>query len=347
MHGLESMAGFGGRRVGVRRGLFAAECPALVAEWAADLNGPIPAALTAGTGRRVWWRCGECGHTWQAVVGVRVRTGTGCPVCAPARGLATRRAGRTLLEVRPDLAAEWDHERNEMAPQAVTAGSGRVAWWRCSWCAWRWQAQIASRVRIPEGTGCPACAGRYRQPLPESHPHLAAQWDHDRNPVGPGEVTAGSLRVVAWRCERGHLWTARIASRVAGAGGCFHCPRTVSPPLSITHPWLATAWDAESNGPLGDDVTSGAADVVSWRCEQGHHWTAAVKSRAAGAYPCPRCPVTSKRQPGTPSAAKLGPDQIRAIRADPRPTREVAHAYQVTSSTVTRIKSGRAWPNLT
>ncbi|MBG6138471.1 zinc-ribbon domain-containing protein [Longispora fulva] len=117
--------------------------------------------------------------------------------------------------------------------------------------------------------------------------------------------------------------------------------------MSITHPWLATAWDAESNGPLGDDVTSGAADVVSWRCEQGHHWTAAVKSRAAGAYPCPRCPVTSKRQPGTPSAAKLGPDQIRAIRADPRPTREVAHAYQVTSSTVTRIKSGRAWPNLT
>ncbi|MEV6527642.1 zinc-ribbon domain-containing protein [Longispora sp. NPDC051575] len=332
---------------GTRRGLFTAQDPTLVAEWAIDLNGPIPTTLTAGSSRRPWWRCSQCRHTWQAVVGARVRTGTGCPACAPARGLATRKAGRTLADVRPDLVAEWDHERNDRTPHAVTAGSDRIAWWRCSACGWGWQAQIASRVRIPQGMGCPACAGRHRQPLSETHPHLAAQWDQDHNTVDPDAVTAGSERVVAWRCERGHHWTAQIASRTKGGGGCPRCPRTPNPPLAVTHPWLATAWDTATNGPLRDHITSGAADTVGWRCPQGHHWAAPIKARAAGAYPCPQCPTENKREPGTPIAAKLNPDQVRAIRDDPRPTHEVAHTHRVTASTIVRIRAGRAWKNLT
>ncbi|WP_456247244.1 zinc-ribbon domain-containing protein [Longispora urticae] len=334
------------RPAGVRRGLFTAQHPTLVAEWAADLNGPIPTTLTAGSSRRPWWRCGQCGHTWQAVIGVRVRTGTGCPACAPARGIATRQAGRTMAEARPDLVGEWDHERNDLDPQTVTAGSGRTAWWRCSECAWRWQAQIASRVRILQGTGCPACAGRHRQPLSETHPHLTAQWDSDNNTVEPDEVTAGSPRTVAWRCGRGHHWTAQIASRAKGGGGCPRCPRTPNPPLAATHPWLATEWEANTNGPLRDHITSGASDIVGWRCEQGHQWVASIKARAVGAFPCPECPTDNRRQPGTPMAAKLNPDQVRAIRDDPRPTHEVAHTFHVTTSTILRIRAGRAWKDL-
>ncbi|WP_412544433.1 zinc-ribbon domain-containing protein [Longispora sp. K20-0274] len=116
--------------------------------------------------------------------------------------------------------------------------------------------------------------------------------------------------------------------------------------MSITHPWLADSWDAHANGPLLDWITSGSAEVVSWCCVRGHRWTASVKARATGALPCPQCPAVRNRRAGTPSAARLAPDQVRAIRADPRPSREIAHTYQVTTSAINRIKSGRAWQDL-
>ena len=62
-----------------------------------------PAVLTAGSNRKLWWRC-PAGHVWQARVYSRA-AGAGCPVCAghyPA-GIAT---------THPDLAAQLDPHRN-------------------------------------------------------------------------------------------------------------------------------------------------------------------------------------------------------------------------------------------
>ncbi|UQT48905.1 zinc-ribbon domain-containing protein [Flavonifractor plautii] len=42
---------------------------------------PDPGDLTAGTRRKVWWRCDK-GHEWQASVLSRTSLGNGCPVCA-------------------------------------------------------------------------------------------------------------------------------------------------------------------------------------------------------------------------------------------------------------------------
>jgi hypothetical protein len=39
--------------------------------------------LTAGSGRRCWWRCRSCGHEWEAAVANRVR-GSGCLRALPA-----------------------------------------------------------------------------------------------------------------------------------------------------------------------------------------------------------------------------------------------------------------------
>ena len=32
----------------------------------------------------------------------------------------------------PNLAKEWDHEKNEKKPEDYTAGSGKKIWWICS-----------------------------------------------------------------------------------------------------------------------------------------------------------------------------------------------------------------------
>jgi len=59
--------------------------PRLVDEWHHERNGDLhPARVSAGSKRRVWWRC--ClGHEWEAPVDRRAIRGTGCPACAGKR----------------------------------------------------------------------------------------------------------------------------------------------------------------------------------------------------------------------------------------------------------------------
>ena len=57
--------------------------PRIAAEWARELNGALtPEQVTAGSHKKVWWRCAE-GHVWRAIVYSRAgKAKTGCPVCA-------------------------------------------------------------------------------------------------------------------------------------------------------------------------------------------------------------------------------------------------------------------------
>ncbi len=57
--------------------------PAVAREWHGAKNENVsPSDVTAGSSRRVWWRCGACGHEWRASVANRVSRASGCPACA-------------------------------------------------------------------------------------------------------------------------------------------------------------------------------------------------------------------------------------------------------------------------
>ena len=54
-------------------------------------------------------------------------------------------------------------------------------------------------------------------------------------------------------------------------------------------PQLLDQWAAELNAPLSPDtLRPNSHRVVWWRCEKGHVWRAAVKSRTGGSG-CPYC----------------------------------------------------------
>ena len=56
--------------------------PNIAAQWDEEKNGALhPSNVTAGSNRRVWWRC-EKGHSYRAVIAQRVQRGDGCPYCA-------------------------------------------------------------------------------------------------------------------------------------------------------------------------------------------------------------------------------------------------------------------------
>ena len=111
-------------------------------------------------------------------------------------------------------------------------------------------------------------------------------------PLTPDDVTFGSRKRSWWGCPTGHSWQAMIYTRSAGTG-CPYCTgRKASPEqncLAKQFPMLAVEWDSEKNAPLTpQDVTPGSHKLIWWRCQNGHSYRTAVKTRVQGSG-CPYC----------------------------------------------------------
>ena len=136
----------------------ASQFPEIAAQWHPTRNGALtPEKLTAYSNRRVWWRC-SLGHDYQASVGARTTSGSGCPYCAGRKVLA---GFNDLAALEPQVAAQWHPTLNGgLTPEMVTARSHRKVWWECP-SGHIWKAVIYSRAG-PQKCGCPVCAGKVR-----------------------------------------------------------------------------------------------------------------------------------------------------------------------------------------
>jgi Zn finger protein HypA/HybF involved in hydrogenase expression len=195
--------------------------PLLAAQWHPNKNGPLsPGEVTSGSKRKVWWRCVR-GHEWQASIKSRTQ-GAGCPVCA---GKVVISGENDLESYSPELAEQWDREKNgALSPAQVSVFSNRRVWWKCS-KGHEWQAKISDRVT--KRSDCPYCTNRKVlagfNDLKTVEPLVAAQWHPEKNdPLEPSMVLPGSTKRVWWRCTDCHEWKAVIYSRT-GAQKCG-CP---------------------------------------------------------------------------------------------------------------------------
>ncbi len=60
--------------------------PNVAEEWDYEKNGDlVPSQVTAGSTRRVWWKCKKCGNVWQTGIDNRTHKRSGCPICARKR----------------------------------------------------------------------------------------------------------------------------------------------------------------------------------------------------------------------------------------------------------------------
>jgi rubrerythrin len=234
-------AGTGGRGVRRSRSL-AALRPDLVAELDPTRNVALdPYRIGVKSGTRLWWRCGRCGHRWQAAPHDRAR-GNGCPRCAQQRRNQMNSQvprERSLAVKHPELLAELHPTKNpDLDPYALGAGSGQKVWWRCPACGHEWRAAPTTRTR---GRGCPACGRRRtaaavarnnarvppKRSLAIRRPALAAELHPTRNPqCDPHTLAAHSNRVVWWLCPTcGNEWQAAPYAR-RRPGRCPNCRRS-------------------------------------------------------------------------------------------------------------------------
>lgn len=201
---------------------------------------------------------------------------------------------RSLASDHPRVAAQWHPTRNlPLAPDQVTRGSGRRAWWLCDQ-GHEWQAVIYSRTI--GGNGCPYCAGKKvhaDNSLARLQPEIAATWHPIKNgDLTPADVTCGSKARVWWFCDSGHEWAAPVCERTTGKGCpcCAHRQISADNNLASLRPDLAAQWHPSRNRTLTPrDVFPAGAQKVWWQCDAGHAWQASVNSRSNLGTGCPFC----------------------------------------------------------
>lgn len=264
--------------------------PEVIAEWDYEKNHDLrPEQFSAGSNKFAWWKCNR-GHRWEAPTSVRTK-GCICPYCS---GKLVIRGETDLKTIKPEVAAEWDYEKNgNLRPEGFTVFSNKYTWWKCG-LGHSWRNAINHRSA---GQGCPYCKGRKVligfNDLATTHPQIAAEWDYTKNVgLSPEQVLSGSNKSVWWKCCLGHNWKADICSRSKGSG-CPYCRgRKVMPgfnDLITSQPQIAAEWDYEKNNGLRpEQVSFGSNKLVWWKCKLGHSWKTVIYGRS-NERGCPYC----------------------------------------------------------
>lgn len=198
--------------------------PEIAAGWDYQKNEKGPEQYTAHSNKKVFWIC-EKGHFFSAAIYDRTREDgkrTGCPYCSGRLALTGE---NDLATLRPDLASEWDKEKNgSLLPSQVTEFSMKEAFWICN-KGHSWKTRIAYRSA---GNNCPYCSNKKVLPgfndLSTLFPDVAKEWNWEKNAGRPEDCIPGTHREVWWRCSRcGNEWRAQIKERTYGKTGCPKC----------------------------------------------------------------------------------------------------------------------------
>lgn len=284
--------------------------PKLASEFDTHRNSPrTPANTLAGIHKKMWWICGVCQHNWQAKGNDRSVSDSGCPCCS-GRAVNSRTGENCLAKRHPVIALDFDVSKNyPRTPHNTVFGTQHTIWWLCHVCRHSWQTHGA--VRTHSGHGCPACANKAvnnfdgRNSMAQTHAHLILEFDFTKNhPKTPENLTGGTGHLLWWKCcVCTHQWQATGGSRIdrrrgikADTNGCPACANQcinnsdARNTLRVTHPQLASEFDAQKNYPKTiDNLTAGSFFSLWWRCcTCQHSWRTTGANRSGGSG-CPAC----------------------------------------------------------
>lgn len=234
--------------------------------WDEEKNGSVELAKKYNN---YWWKCPNCGCEWQRALWIAAESNL-CPACEG--GLTLAKGWNDLKTVYPDIAADWDYEKNGgLKPSDVMARSGKKVWWKCRTCHGSWQCEVSYRVQ--DKKVCPYCKKKKLlkgfNDIKSQYPEIAKDYLPELNDGVPADEVIVKYTVkVRWRCHIcGHEWICAVGLRTREKNpcGCAVCGakragRKISKraveergTLSVFNPALAANWDYKKNGGLEPD----------------------------------------------------------------------------------------------
>lgn len=178
---------------------------------------------------------------------------------------------KSFADEFPELAKEWHPIKNgKNTPNQFLSGSNYKAWWQCE-KGHEWQTTITHRTH--EGNDCPICQNRkflsgYND-LKTLSPHIAEEWDYEKNTITPEEVLNGTNKTKYWwKCKNGHSWQATPYSRTHKNTGCPVCSNKSIiigfNDLASTNPEILKYWDSDKNIISPTQITNGSHKKIWW-----------------------------------------------------------------------------------
>ena len=196
----------------------------------------------------------------------------------------------------PELAKEFDSEKNICPINSLSSGSNLLIHWVCAASpSHRWSSMLNSRTS-GRGAGCPFCAGKrvdIGNSLATCFPEIAAQLDPDKSGFTADQVVSGSEKIAIWRCNFGHEWSSKIANRTGkNKTGCPYCSgrkKTNKTGLLQLFPEIAAEVDRDLY--LGDlsELSPKTKIMLPFVCALGHKWVANLGNRTRLGRGCPFC----------------------------------------------------------
>jgi DNA-directed RNA polymerase subunit RPC12/RpoP len=195
---------------------------------------------------------------------------------------------QSLAALRPDLAAEWDYEKNgNLTPDHVSVHSHKKVWWKCRKCGQSWQATINNRTY---GFGCPYCASKLpvmgKTNLAALRPNLAAEWDYEKSGYFKlDQLTIHSHKKALWKCCKcGQHWRGTVNTRADRLDCPYYAGQLLVPgqtDLATLRPDLAAEWDHERNGDLKPEQFTLTSNMrIWWKCSKcGRIWKTSIINR--------------------------------------------------------------------
>lgn len=192
--------------------------PEVAALWDADKNEKGPHEYLPNSNAYAWWRC-KNKHSWKTAICTQVKN-NGCPICNNKQLLV---GFNDLKSQYPDIAAEWDYEKNNgLRPEDVVYGARKSVWWKCKYGHPSWEAEVYRRVGSDNtgisGNICPYCSGRNAIPgendIGTVFPMLIKEWDKTKNKESIHNVKEKSGINAWWLCPHcGHSYQNIVRNR--------------------------------------------------------------------------------------------------------------------------------------
>ena len=190
-----------------------------------SMDGIDVSKLYVNSGKEINWKC-ENGHTFKEKVNVMYRRKHKCFFCT---GRLVWPGENDLQTLYPELAKEFDVEKNGVTPDRISPKDTDPYWWICENNHPSFQQSVSHRVE--RKTICPYCTGRKvicgETDLETLYPEIAREWDVEKNNgVLPKDVSPYTYNPYWWICPKGHSYKKKVIKRTK-----FHkpidCPKCI------------------------------------------------------------------------------------------------------------------------
>lgn len=150
-----------------------------------------------GCNDKLKFKCHICEEIFYSTWNI-ISHGSACGIC-DGKQVSYK---TSLAHLYPEIAKEWNYEKNPSSPENFRVYSNKVMWWKCISCNHEWKSAIADRQRF----GCPACAGQVAtntNNVTVEFPNSKLYWCYNKNNDIPEHYRPYSDRYFYWICPNG------------------------------------------------------------------------------------------------------------------------------------------------